>query len=118
MRGLRFSVMVLYFSTTLNYRTRNSIEGRKMLRRNPRYKLQVPHGLAVLGTLLVLAGTATGVGGTLQSQPSQSALVAAGQVASGEADAAGRTSEQVESMPQAQLRKNNRFKVNLFLFRR
>jgi len=88
-----------------------------MLRRNPRYKLQVPHGLAILGALLVLAGTATGLGGTLQSQPSQSVLVAAGQVASGEADAAGRTAEPVESMPQSQLRNNKRFKVNLFLFR-
>ena len=89
-----------------------------MLRRNPRYKLQVPHGLAILGALLLLAGTAMGLGGALQSQPSQSALVAAGGVASGEPDAAGRTSEQVESIPQAQLRKNKRFKVNLFLFRR
>jgi hypothetical protein len=89
-----------------------------MFRRTPRYKLQVPHGLAILGALLMLAGTATGLGGTLQSQSSQSALVAAAEVASGESAAVGRTSEPVESIPQAQLRKNKRFKVNLFLFRR
>jgi len=89
-----------------------------MLRRNPRYKLQVPHGLAILGALLLIAGTVTGIGGTLQPQSAQSALVAAGQVPSGESDASGRASEPVESMPQAQLRKNKRFKVNLFLFRR
>jgi hypothetical protein len=89
-----------------------------MLRRNPRYKLQVPHGLAILGVLLLLAGTVTGIGGSLQPQSAQPALVATGQMPSGESDASSRTSEPGESIPQAQLRKNKRFKVNLFLFRR
>jgi len=89
-----------------------------MLRRNPRYKLQIPHGLAILGALLLLAGTVTGVGGALQSHPAQHGLAATSEMASAEADTANRTNGPVDSIPQAQVKKNKRFKVNLFLFRR
>ena len=88
-----------------------------MLRRNPRYTLQVPHGLAILGALLLLAGTVTGLGGTLPSHSTPSGLAATGEMASPEPDAANRRGP-VDSISQAQVKKNKRFKVNLFLFRR
>jgi len=89
-----------------------------MLRRNPRYRLQVPHGLAILGALLLLAGTVTGLGGTLRYPAAEPGLAAAGYVPSSESDAADRVADPVESMHQAPLKKSQRFKVNLFLFRR
>jgi hypothetical protein len=89
-----------------------------MLRRNPRYKLQVPHGLAFLGTLLILAGTIMGLGGSLPSPSAQPEFVTTAQATPGQAEAAGQTAERVESIPQGQVNKNRRFKVNLFLFRR
>jgi hypothetical protein len=89
-----------------------------MLRRNPRYKLQVPHGLAILGALLLLAGTVTGLGSALQTNPAQTGLAASAEMANPEPDSANRAAGAVDSIPQAQIKKNKRFKVNLFLFRR
>jgi len=89
-----------------------------MLRRNPRYKPQIPHGLAILGALLLLTGTVTGLGGVLQSQSLQPGLAATSEVASAESDTANRATGAVDSLPQSQVKKNKRFKVNLFLFRR
>jgi len=89
-----------------------------MLRRNPRYRLQIPRGLAILGALLLLAGTVTGLGGTHRHPEAEPGLAAASYVPSGESDATDRVADPVESMHQAPLRKSKRFKVNLFLFRR
>jgi hypothetical protein len=89
-----------------------------MLRRNPRYKLQVPHRFAVLGALFIMAGAITGLGGSLQSPSAQPEFVGTVQATPGQAEAAGVAAEPVESIPQSQVNKNRRFKVNLFLFRR
>jgi len=89
-----------------------------MLKRTPRYRLQVPHGLAILGALLLLAGTVTGLGGTQRHPEVAPGLAVAGYAPAGESEAADRVAEPVESMHQAPLRKSKRFKVNLFLFRR
>jgi hypothetical protein len=88
-----------------------------MLIRNPRYRLQVPHGLAILGALLLLAGTVTGVGGTLHSPSSEPALAATGYASSAESNGVNRPAEPVESMAQPPVKKHKRFKINLFLFR-
>jgi hypothetical protein len=66
------------------------------------------------GALLLLASTVTGVGSALQTQPAQQA-VAASLLAEREAET-GRQS--AESVQQAPIKKNGRFKVNLFRFRR
>lgn len=89
-----------------------------MLRRNPRYKLQLPHRFALLGALLIMAGTITGLGSSLPSPSARPEFVSTVQATPGQAEAAGRAAEPVESIPQSQVHKNRRFKVNLFLFRR
>jgi hypothetical protein len=88
-----------------------------MLIRNPRYRPQVPHGLAILGALLLLAGTVTGVGSQLHAPSSEPALAATAYSASTDPNAAGRPEDSVEAMAQHPVKKSKRFKINLFLFR-
>ena len=89
-----------------------------MLKLIPRHRFHVPHGLAMAGALLLLASTVTGVGGSLQNQPGQPLASASSILAEPEADAGRQAPESMEAVKQAPVKKNRRFKVNLFLFRR
>ena len=87
-----------------------------MLRLTPRYRLQVPHGLAIVGALLLLAGTVTGVGNRSDASPGNSAT-ATTFVASGDIDTADSSPDSVETISTAPTKQKKRFKMNLFLFR-
>ena len=84
-----------------------------MLKLIPRSRRRIPHGVAVVGALLLLASTVTGVGRNLQDSPSQPIAVAA-TVASENGPA---TAETVDAAKPPAVKKNKRFRVNLFLFR-
>jgi len=88
-----------------------------MLRLTPRYRLQVPNGLAIIGALLLLAGTVTGLGNTWNAQPGES-VAATTRVTSGDLDATESSPEALDTAPKAPVSQKKRFKVNLFLFRR
>ena len=88
-----------------------------MLRIRPRYRLQVPHGLAVVGALLLLASTVTGVGSALNTRQAENTALPA-LVSSSEMESAESASNSVDTVPQAPVKQKKRFKVNLFLFRR
>ena len=89
-----------------------------MVRLKPRYRLHLPHGLAMAGALLLLASTVTGVGSAMQSGPGQPLATASAMVGERDADAAGQSSDSVEAVKQVPVKKSKRFRVNLFLFRR
>jgi hypothetical protein len=89
-----------------------------MLRLKPRYKLHVPHGLAILGAILLLTSTAAGIGGAWQAPARQSVADTADFVSGRESDVAETSSDSVETIPQAPGTSRGRFKMNLFLFRR
>jgi hypothetical protein len=88
-----------------------------MLRLKPRYRLQVPHGLAMVGALLLLAGTVTGVGNGLPS-PKLEATAAPAIVNGGERESVESSVDAVEAIPPAPMTQKKRLKMNLFLFRR
>ena len=88
-----------------------------MLRLTPRYRLQIPNGLAIIGALLLLAGTVTSFGTALNTPPGESAA-ANTLVASGDMDASESSPEALDTVSQAPASQKKRFKVNLFLFRR
>jgi len=88
-----------------------------MLRLTPRYRPQVPHGLAIVGALLLLAGTMAGVGNGFNAPPGNSAK-ATTFVAGGDMDTADSASDSMESIPQTPVKQKKRFQMNLFLFRR
>jgi hypothetical protein len=87
-----------------------------MLRLTPRYRLQVPHGLAIVGALLLLAGTVAGVGNGFNAPPGNSAT-ATTFVAGGDMDTADSSPGSMETIPQTPVKQKKRFKINLFLFR-
>jgi acyl-coenzyme A thioesterase PaaI-like protein len=89
-----------------------------MLKLIPRHRFHVPHGLAMAGALLLLASTVTGVGSALQTQPGQQAVAASSLLAEREADAGAQSADSVEAVQKTSIKKEARFKVNLFLFRR
>ena len=89
-----------------------------MLKLIPRHRFHVPHGLAMAGALLLLASTVTGVGSALQTEPGQTVATANSYVAEREANATRQSAESVEAVQQAPVKKNGRFRINLFLFRR
>lgn len=83
-----------------------------MLKLIPRHRFQVPHGLAVVGALLLLVSTVTGFGTTLSSQQTESAA-AAPYVSSSEME----TAQSADAVPQPPVKQKQRFRINLFLFR-
>lgn len=87
-----------------------------MLRLTPRYRLQVPNGLAIIGALLLLVGTVSGFGNNWNAQPGESVAVTT-RVANGDLDAAESSPEALDTAPKAPVSQKKRFKVNLFLFR-
>lgn len=87
-----------------------------MLKLIPRYRLQVPHGLAVVGALLLLASTVTGFGTTLNSQTAEHAAPAS-LVTGSEADSAESGDPAAAALQQAPVKQKKRFRINLFLFR-
>jgi len=87
-----------------------------MLKLRPRYRLQVPHGLAAIGALLLLASTVTGFGTALNSQsPENSAPMSF--VASGEVEPAESADAGEAAIQPAPVKQKKRFRINLFLFR-
>jgi hypothetical protein len=89
-----------------------------MVRLKPRYKLHLPHGLAMAGALLLLASTVTGVGSALQSGQGQPLASTSTMIGEHEADAPGQSSDSVEAVRQVPVKKTKGFKLKLFLFRR
>jgi hypothetical protein len=89
-----------------------------MLRLKPRYKPHVPHGLAILGAILLLTSTVAGIGGAWQAPSRQSVADTSEFVSGNESDIAEAPSDSVEALPQAPVSRHERFKMNLFLFRR
>ena len=88
-----------------------------MIRLNPRYRPQVPHGLAIVGALLLLAGTVTGVGNGFD--PSRiEATAASTRVSGGDMDAVESSRDSTEAIQTSPVKQQKRFKMNLFLFRR
>jgi len=83
-----------------------------MLKLMPRNRLQVPHGLAVVGALLLLVSTVTGFGSALNSQRAEN-MAAAPFVTTSEMEA----SESADAVPQPPVKQKKRFRINLFLFR-
>jgi len=89
-----------------------------MLRLNPRYRLQVPHGLAVVGALLLFASTLAGVGATLYSGSPQDPTASVSLVSGEEHGASMPAAETTDTMPQPPVKQKKRLRINLFLFRR
>lgn len=85
-----------------------------MMRLMPRHRHNVPHGLAIVGALLLLASTVTGVGKALQPAPHQHAALVATEAVGSDAESAA--PEPVDAVPHPAVKKK-RFRVNLFLFR-
>ena len=83
-----------------------------MFKVTPRSRQRIPHGVAVVGALLLLASTVTGVSRNVQESPSQPIAVAA-TMTSENGPAAADTVDAAK--PPAV--KKKRFRVNLFLFR-
>jgi hypothetical protein len=89
-----------------------------MLRRSPRNRLPVPHGLAVIGALLLLASTLAGVGSSLYSGSPQDPPATASLVSDGEHAANQPAPTDADALHQAPVKQKKRFRINLFLFRR
>jgi len=86
-----------------------------MLKLRTRHRLQVPHGLAIVGALLLLVSTVTGFGTVLNLQQGEpTAAISA--VANSELESTDAV-ERVDTVPQAPVKQKKRFRINLFLFR-
>lgn len=88
-----------------------------MFRLHPHYRLKVPHSFAILGALLILASTLTGVGGTQRVPFGESAADVSSMVSVDESDGARSSPDAVEPVNRSSMNKSRHFRVNLFLFR-
>jgi len=89
-----------------------------MLRLNPRYRLQVPHGLAMIGALLLLTSTLASVGATLYSGGPQDPAATVSLVSDGELGATEPAADTADAIIQPPVKQKGRFRIHLFLFRR
>ena len=89
-----------------------------MLRLSPRYRLQVPHGLAVIGALLLLASTLGGIGSAVYPGTPEDAPATAGLVSDGEHGASQPAADAASVIPQPAVKQKKHFRIKLFLFRR
>jgi len=89
-----------------------------MLILKPSYRLQVPHGLAIVGALLLLASTVIGVGSAFKAPQIETTAATASLVTDNDVDARESVPDAADTVPQAPLQQKKRFRTNLFLFRR
>lgn len=89
-----------------------------MIRPKIRFRHRVPHGLAIVGAALLLAGTLLGVDSTTEPRQLLAAATVNAVAVETQVEDPHQAAESVQAVERTAVKPHKRLRVNLFLFRR